>query len=67
MPRVTNQNKELLTANSFKTLNQRIRVHTAKTNDSLSDFVVRALINQLEREGDYSIRDIMKDEGVNDD
>lgn len=67
MPRVTSQNKELLTANSFKTLNQRIRVHIAKTNDSLSDFVVRALINQLEREGDYSIRDIMKDEGVNDD
>ena len=38
-----------------------------KDLDQEYDFVVRALINQLEREGDYSIRDVMKDEGVNDD
>ncbi len=44
------------------TLLKRVGVHVRNSNDNQTEFFTRAIINQLEREGDYEIRSIMKNE-----
>lgn len=44
---------------------KRVEEHVARTDGSkggLTRFFTRAIVNQLEREGDYEIRDIMEEE-----
>lgn len=48
-----------------KTLLDRIGVHVARNGDNQTNFITRALVNQLEREGDLEIRDILKEEENN--
>lgn len=38
-------------------LMNRVAEHTAKTGEKLGDFYNRAILNQLERDGDFEIRD----------
>ena len=55
--------KDKTTIVTYKTLLDRIGVHVKKNNDNQTDFITRALVNQLEREGDIEIRQILSDEG----
>lgn len=54
--------KERTTVVVSKTLMQRISNHVNKNGDNQTNFVSRALLNQLEREGDLEIRDILNEE-----
>lgn len=38
-------------------LMNRVAEHTAKSGEKLSDFYNRAILNQLENDGDFEIRD----------
>lgn len=57
--------KERTTIVASKTLLDRLSVHVRKNRDNQTDFVVRAIVNQLEREGDLSIRDMLMEEENN--
>ena len=43
-------------------LMNRVAEHTAKTGEKLGDFYNRAILNQLENDGDFSIRDEVEEE-----
>ena len=43
-------------------LMNRVAEHTAKTGEKLGDFYNRAILNQLENEGDFEIRDEVEEE-----
>lgn len=43
-------------------LMNRVAEHTAKTGEKLGDFYNRAILNQLENEDDFEIRDMVEDE-----
>jgi len=43
----------------------RVGVHVRKNNDNQTDFITRAIVNQLEREGDISIRLELEEENSN--
>lgn len=45
-----------------ETLMNRVAMHCAKTNEKLGDFYNRAILNQLENEGDFEIRDEVEEE-----
>ena len=55
--------KDKTTIVTSKTLLDRVGIHTKKNGDNQTDFITRALLNQLERENDLEIRQIMKEEG----
>lgn len=40
---------------------KRMGIHVKKHGDSQTDFMTRAIINQMEREGDITIREEMED------
>ena len=49
---------------SFETndlLLERMGVHVKKNKDTQNNFLTRAIINQMEREGDFSIRHEMEE------
>ena len=56
--------KDKTTIVTNKTLLDRVGVHVKKNGDNQTDFLTRAIINQLERENDYEIRFILREEGV---
>lgn len=43
-------------------LMSRVAEHTAKTGETLGDFYNRAILNQLEKDGDFDIRDEVEEE-----
>lgn len=43
-------------------LMKRVTEHTAKTGEKLGDFFNRAILNQLENDGDFDIRDEVEEE-----
>lgn len=43
-------------------LMNRVATHTAKTGEKLGDFYNRAILNQLENDGDFEIRDEVEEE-----
>ena len=43
-------------------LMNRVAVHCAKTGEKLGDFYNRAILNQLENDGDFDIRDEVEEE-----
>lgn len=45
-----------------KLLLDRVGVHVRKNGDNQTDFMTRAIINQLEKEGDLTIRSEMEEE-----
>ena len=45
-------------------LMDRVTTHCAERGENLTDFYNRAILNQLENDGDFEIRDILEEEGV---
>ena len=43
-----------------KYLNDRVRKHVLSQGETITDFMKRAVVNQLENENDYEIRDIVE-------
>lgn len=43
-------------------LMERVKEHTDKMGVTLSAFYTKALVNQLEREGDFEVRDMIEEE-----
>lgn len=54
--------KESTTIMASKTLLDRVGLHVRKNGDNQTDFITRAMVNQLEREGDIEIRYMLKEE-----
>lgn len=54
--------KERTTIFASKKLINRLATHLTDTGDSQTEFITRAIINQLEREGDLTIRNEMEEE-----
>lgn len=54
--------REKTTIMASKLLLDRMGVHVRKNGDNQSDFMTRAIINQMEREGDLTIRSEMEEE-----
>ncbi len=46
-------------------LMKRVAEHATMRNETLTEFYTRAIINQLEKDGDYEIRDMI--EGLKED
>lgn len=40
----------------------RVTEHCSKSGDKMTDFYNRAILNQLEREGDFEIRDEVEED-----
>lgn len=54
--------KDKTTIVTSKLLLDRIGVHVRKNGDNQTDFITRALVNQLEKEGDLTIRSEVEEE-----
>ena len=54
--------KDKTTIVTSKLLLDRMGVHVKKNGDNQTDFLTRAIINQMEREGDITIRSEMEEE-----
>ena len=57
--------REKTTIMTSKLLLDRMGVHVRKNGDNQSDFMTRAIINQMEREGDLTIRSEVEEENNN--
>ena len=44
------------------TLTERVDKHVKSRMESLTSFYTRAILNQLENDGDFEIRDILEEE-----
>ena len=54
--------KDKTTIVTSKLLLDRMGVHVKKHGDNQTDFITRAIVNQMEREGDLTIRSELEDE-----
>lgn len=45
-------------------LMERVEKHTKEIGEKLGDFYNRAILNQLENDGDFEIRDLVEREGI---
>ena len=54
--------KDKTTIVTSKLLLDRMGVHVKKSGDNQTDFITRAILNQLENEGDLEIRHMMEEE-----
>ena len=54
--------KDKTTIVTSKTLLDRMGVHVKKNGDNQTDFITRAIVNQMEREGDLTIRSELEEE-----
>lgn len=54
--------KEKTTIVASKLLLDRVATHARKNGESQTDFIVRALVNQLENDGDITIRSELEEE-----
>ncbi len=57
--------KDKTTIVTSKLLLDRMGVHVKKHGDNQTDFITRAIVNQMERESDLEIRDMLREEGWN--
>lgn len=57
--------KDKTTIVTSKTLLERMGVHVKKNGDNQTDFITRAIVNQLEKEGDFEIRMLLEEEQAN--
>ena len=57
--------KDKTTIITSKLLLDRMGVHCRKNGDNQTDFITRAIINQMEKEGDLTIRSEVEEE-IND-
>lgn len=54
--------KDKTTIITSRKLLERVSIHCRKNGDNQTDFITRALLNQLEREGDLTIRTELEEE-----
>lgn len=54
--------KDKTTIVTSKLLLDRVGLHVKKNGDNQTDFITRALLNQLEKEGDLTIRSEWEEE-----
>lgn len=54
--------KDKTTIVTSRLLLDRMSVHVKKNGDNQTDFITRAIVNQLESEGDLTIRSEMEEE-----
>lgn len=54
--------KDKTTIVTSKMLLDRLAIHVRKNGDNQTEFITRALVNQLEAEGDLTIRKDLEDE-----
>ena len=54
--------KDKTTIVTSKLLLDRMGVHVKKNGDNQTDFITRAIVNQLEKEGDLTIRSELEEE-----
>lgn len=54
--------KDKTTIVTSKLLLDRMGVHVKKHGDNQTDFITRAIVNQMEREGDLTIRSEVEEE-----
>ena len=54
--------KDKTTIVASKKLLDRMGVHVRKNGDNQTDFITRAIVNQLEKEGDLTIRSELEEE-----
>ena len=57
--------KDKTTIVTSKLLLDRMGIHVKKHGDNQTDFITRAIVNQMERESDLEIRDMLREEGWN--
>lgn len=55
--------KDKTTLVTSKTLLDRVSFHVKQSGENQTEFVTRALLNQLEAEHDLEIRDMLREEG----
>ena len=54
--------KDKTTIVASKLLLDRLGIHVKKKGDNQTDFISRAIVNQLEKEGDLTIRSELEEE-----
>ena len=54
--------KTTITIMADEKLMERVQTHARKQGENLTEFYTRAIINQLENDGDFEVRDMIKEE-----
>lgn len=57
--------KTTITIMADEKLMERVQTHARKNGENLTEFYTRAIINQLEKDGDFEARDLVKGETDN--
>lgn len=57
--------KTTITIMADEKLMERVQTHARKNGENLTEFYTRAIINQLEKDGDFEARDLVKKETDN--
>lgn len=54
--------KTTITIMADDRLMERVQTHVRKRGENLTEFYMRAIINQLEKDGDFEVRDMIEEE-----
>ena len=57
--------KTTITIMADEKLMERVQTHARKQGENLTEFYTRAIINQLENDGDFEVRDMIMGEKEN--
>ena len=57
--------KTTITIMADEKLMERVQTHARKQGENLTEFYTRAIINQLENDGDFQVRDMIMEEKEN--
>lgn len=57
--------KTTITIMADEKLMERVQTHARKNGENLTEFYTRAIINQLEKDGDFEARDLVKEKTDN--
>lgn len=57
--------KTTITIMADEKLMDRVQTHARKQGENLTEFYTRAIINQLENDGDFEVRDMIMEEKEN--
>lgn len=57
--------KTTITIMADEKLMERVQSHARKQGENLTEFYTRAIINQLENDGDFEVRDMIMEEKEN--
>lgn len=57
--------KTTITIMADEKLMDRVQTHARKRGETLTEFYSRAIVNQLEKDGDFEVRDMIEEENEN--